>query len=336
MNQLQFADDPVENYENNSMESLLNYNKLYKFVTFNKFSGIIKSISTKKEFSSDDIICKKFKSNSVFKILSGTDSEKNYKIVFDIRKNKYIIVNNKYNVFQIDKKIFKFNLKYNKIADINKIEYDFLIIYFLESKIIRFILNPILKSGILRENKTLDLLFYLTDKRDPNLLFDVIKFTNLDLIHNHYLDYDISDITNTVSPLNLTLLTYKFVPNYQAHIVDKIEYFEIQESKTFNIQSINNYKDLNNILFSYNPISKLLTVKILDEIDLDYITNKNVDFYIVDQSIDGLIEKFTLDLSKLYQKQVQIIKLNNIIDLGKNKILFKENNLRIKYESTNY
>ena len=329
--------DPVENLlQENTSEISIDYNNLYKFLTFNKFSGKILSYNNYYQFPADkNYVCKKFNISYVKKI--ATNSLKDYLVEFSYKTNRYnFIEKNKKIIFNIDKNLTRLNFQYIKSLKNNNSKYDIRFLQFLDKNILLIETNTYLLKNYLKmhKNPTFNKIkIYFANKYDLNILYDSIDINLQDLISNNKYYIDISSIRNKINPLDITICSNKIFENYGAYIIDS--YYEIKKAtdKTFNRQSTicNLSKKEADIVLKYDTENKI-TLDITKNFYNIELLPKILKFYLLDVNIDFLQETIKVNTNNLLKNRSLKIKINS--DFNKAKMLHTYENLRIKYENT--
>ena len=332
--------DPIENSNNKTLNNIsINYNNLFKFFTFNKFSGKILSYNNYYQVCSDDnYLCKKFNISCVGKITRS--SLKDYLIEYNYKTNRYnFIEKQKKIIFNIDKKLTRLDFHYIKSLKNHNVKYDIRFLQFLDKNILSIETNINLLKNYLKVNNNSafnKIKIYFSNKHDLDILYDSIEINLQDLINNKKYYIDISSIRYKTNPLDITICSNKIFENYTAYIIDS--YYEIKKAsnKTFNRQStISNLSDKEtDIILKYDTKNKLITLDITENFYNIEILPKILKFYLLDVNLDFLEETIKVNTNNLLKNRSLKIKINS--NFNKTKMLHTYENLRIKYENTNH
>lgn len=328
--------DPVETVIKKNKKKYLNFTEIYKFVTFNKYSGKILNVTGNKIFVTKDyLVTKKFVVKNLKDLISG--NLKIYSVELDIRTNKYYIkkkaktLNTYVNqdtsyspiyfnyIKHYKNKTNKFDLRFTQFLDKN----------FLKIEVDKFIFGNYLNSL----DKFTKIVLYFANRLDLDILYDKKEINLKDLIKNDSYEIDISEIRAKIDPRNLCIFTKKIFSNYDAIIIDS--YYEVNKQvlRTFNVQNVLKFADKKLVdIIIYKKNFDTLEIQITKNFKSVNLIDKTLKFYVVDPTLDFLITTLNINSDILIKNKKLRIQTNTNLD--NNKIIHNNNNLRVLYENT--
>jgi len=335
---LELSKEPIETFNLNNLEKTFDYNHLYNFILFNKYDGKIIGVSNKFIYNNkvSNAICKKF---LTFKYNDFIHKLKKYIIDFDIKTNKYKIINKKNNnaVFNLDNHLVGLDFMYVKNLKRVKDKFDIRILQFLDNNYIQIEADNILIKNFvnLQKTKIKTLLMYFCDKNDLDFLYGKIEINLLDLLQHGKILIDISNIRKNLNPLTLKIFTTKILENYQTYIIDSYDEIERIEQQEYNIQTAK--KDLPiskaDILFKMDYLNNIIYVEKTQKFQNIDLVDRFLKFYIMDDYMYFFDSSIVIDAKNLNQHSKIKIKLKK--DIKNKKIIHGYNYLKVSYVNTN-
>lgn len=333
-NMLLLSTDPIEPIDNKIDKTVINYNTLFKFLTFDKYNGKITSISNKfKKPDKENLICKKFIVINTHELL------KKYVINYDYIKKKYYLCKkqNKSISNKLDDRLSELEFTYIKTLKKRKEKFDIRFLQFLDNNYLLIQSNNLLVYRFLKNNESNHLIdLFFTNINDRDLLYKKIVVDLNQLVESDLL-IDISTVRSFCSPLDIVIYCKKISYDYQTIIIDSYNEIERQQEKSYNIQNVGLIKEHNNnydLIFNFNKNINVLTAKIGKSFDTIEIVDSYFTFYIMEPNLDFFIEKIKIDVNLLLKNKVYKYKIKNTIDFNKNIILHNYNYLKVQYENS--
>lgn len=325
--------DPVETDIKKNNKKNLNFAEIYKFVTFNKYSGKILHVTSNKIFLKEDyLVTNKFVVKKLKDLVNG--NIKNYVVELNIRTNKYYI----------KKKEKKSNIHINQDTNFSPIYFNYIKNYknktdkfdlrftqFLDKNSLKIEIDKFIIGNYL--NKFTKILLYFANRLDLDILYGKREINLTDLIKNDSYEIDISEIRRKIDPRNLCIFTKKIFSNYEAIIIDS--YYEVnkQSLRTFNVQNTLKFVDKKLVdIIIYKKSFDMVEVQITDNFNSVNLIDKTLKFYVVDPTIDFLITTLNINSDILIKNKKLTLKTD--INLDNNKIIHNNNNIRVLYENT--
>ena len=331
-NMLSLSTDPNEIENTNKISYELNYNSIFKFLTFNKYSGKIIKISNTFKKTEKDFFCKKFVVKEDTK-----DLLKQYIIVYNFKKNNYYLDSIKTSfVNNVDNVLGELTFTYTKTLKNRKKKFDVRILQFLDNNYLLIQANNNLVSRYVKHKSSINLLdLFFSNVNDKDLLYKKITLNLNDLSKSDLL-FDISDIRKICNPLDLVIYCKKISNNYSTIIIDSYQEVERQKDQTYNIQNVifTNEKSKNyDIILQANKNNNVLICKTGKSFSNIEMIDRYITLYIMEPELDFFIEKIILDTSILIKNNNIKYKIKNKIDLKKHVILHNYNYLKVNYEN---
>lgn len=267
------------------------------------------------------------------RIVQGTEADKNYVISSDRRHEEHLVKKSEY--LQLRKQedsLFLLPIHARHDWDVRVRLYsenDMLVIEANRDMINRLIAHNIRREILIDTRVYFE--FYLVRSNDPDYLVKIIDVDAKTLINHGKVALSISDIIPHVNLNNISILTRRYFENYHFEVLDDrfIDSIEQEQEQLKNQlwQFVNAGVDAHIDFKQQGEIVEISNIVSAEQLNDIGVHQRRMTFYIVGQTPDEYLTKFSVDIGKLRMGQKE--KFSVDFDIMDANILYHNPALRV-------